>query len=158
MPNNATKKIKLAHKKTILITVILLFVTIICIFIVFVKANKSDTVKVQIGGVNYSLELVNTDATRQQGLSGKPKLESNTGMLFDFKQDGYWQIWMKDMNFAIDILWINNQKQIVGVKQDALPQNYPESYGAEQQSQYVIELPAGSVKERNIKIGDTLSW
>ena len=150
------KKIKLAPKKSIFIVVILFIIVLLCLAIFFVNTNN--IVKVQIGSTNYSLELVNTDVTRQQGLSGKPKLEPNTGMLFDFKQNGYWQIWMKDMNFAIDILWLNNQKQVVGVKQDALPQNYPETYGAEQQSQYVIELPAGSVKERNIKIGDTLSW
>ena len=150
------KKIKLAPKKSIFIVVILFIIVLLCLAIFFVNTNN--IVKVQIGSTNYSLELVNTDVTRQQGLSGKPKLEPNTGMLFDFKQNGYWQIWMKDMNFAIDILWLNNQKQVVGVKQDALPQNYPETYGAEQQSQYVIELPAGSVKDRNIKIGDTLSW
>ena len=158
MPINATKKTKLAHKKTLLALFILIFIALICLTIFLAKTNSNNIVKVQIGSTNYSLELVNTDVTRQQGLSGKPKLEPNTGMLFDFKQNGYWQIWMKDMNFAIDILWLNNQKQVVGVKQDALPQNYPETYGAEQQSQYVIELPAGSVKERNIKIGDTLSW
>lgn len=157
MLTNAIKKIKLAPKKTIFIAILLIIVALICVAIFFVKAN-SNIVKAQIGGINYSLELVNTDLTRQKGLSGKPKLELNTGMLFDFKQDGYWQIWMKDMNFAIDILWLNNQKQIVGIKQDALPQNYPETYGAEKQSRYVIELPAGSVKERNIKIGDTLNW
>ena len=158
MPINATKKTKLAHKKTLLALFILIFIALICLTIFLAKTNSNNIVKVQIGSANYSLELVNTDATRQQGLSGKPDLETNTGMLFDFKQDGYWKIWMKDMNFAIDILWLNNQKQIVGIKTEALPQSYPESYGAEQQSQYVIELPAGSVKDRNIKIGDTLSW
>ncbi|MBP9820545.1 DUF192 domain-containing protein [Candidatus Saccharibacteria bacterium] len=147
----------MAPKKSIFIVVILLVIALLCLAIFFAKTNNN-IAKVQIGDVNYSLELVSTDATRQQGLSEKPNLEPNTGMLFDFKQNGYWQIWMKDMNFAIDILWLNNQKQVVGVKQDALPQNYPESYGAEQQSQYVVELPAGSVNERNIKIGDTLTW
>jgi len=157
MPTNAIKKIKLAPKKSIFIVVILLVIALLCLAIFFAKTNNN-IAKVQIGDVNYSLELVNTDTTRQQGLSGKPNLQPNNGMLFDFKQDGYWQIWMKEMNFAIDILWLNNQKQVVGVKTEALPQNYPESYGAEQQSQYVIELPAGSVNERNIKIGDTLTW
>ena len=157
MLTKGIKKIKLAPKKSIFIVVILLVIALLCLAIFFAKTNNN-IAKVQIGDVNYSLELVNTDTTRQQGLSGKPNLQPNTGMLFDFKQDGYWQIWMKEMNFAIDILWLNNQKQVVGVKTEALPQNYPESYGAEQQSQYVIELPAGSVNERNIKIGDTLTW
>lgn len=157
MLTKGIKKIKLAPKKSIFIVVILLVIALLCLAIFFAK-NNNNIAKVQIGDVNYSLELVSTDATRQQGLSGKPNLEPNTGMLFDFKQNGYWQIWMKDMNFAIDILWLNNQKQVVGVKTEALPQNYPESYGAEQQSQYVIELPEGSVNERNIKIGDTLTW
>ncbi|MDQ5885002.1 MAG: uncharacterized protein QG645_164 [Patescibacteria group bacterium] len=157
MLTKGIKKIKLAPKKTIFIAVVLFVIALLCLAIFFAKTNNN-IAKVQIGDVNYSLELVSTDATRQQGLSEKPNLEPNTGMLFDFKQNGYWQIWMKDMNFAIDILWLNNQKQVVGVKQDALPQNYPESYGAEQQSQYVVELPAGSVNERNIKIGDTLTW
>ena len=157
MLTKGIKKIKLAPKKSIFIVVILLVIALLCLAIFFAKTNNN-IAKVQIGDVNYSLELVNTDTTRQQGLSGKPNLQPNNGMLFDFKQDGYWQIWMKDMNFAIDILWLNNQKQVVGVKQDALPQNYPETYGAEQQSQYVVELPAGSVNERNIKIGDTLTW
>ena len=114
MLTKGIKKIKLAPKKSIFIVVILLVIALLCLAIFFAKTNNN-IAKVQIGDVNYSLELVSTDATRQQGLSGKPNLEPNTGMLFDFKQNGYWQIWMKDMNFAIDILWLNNQKQVVRV-------------------------------------------
>lgn len=155
MLTNATKKIKSAPKTLFIIVIFILF-----IFAIYFFNNNytNNNVKTDINGIEYSLELVDINTTRTQGLSGRQSLGQNNGMLFDFKKDDNWQIWMKDMNFAIDILWLNNKKQIIAIKNNVLPQNFPETYGADQKSRYVIELPAGTANNQNIKIGDTLSW
>src|SRR5690349_20381775 len=53
------------------------------------------------------VSLADTDATREQGLSGALGLGTTEGMLFLFDYPGRPAFWMKDMLFSIDIIWIS---------------------------------------------------
>src|SRR5436305_1009786 len=43
-----------------------------------------------------SVEVVDTDATREKGLGDRESLAENTGMLFVFPKDDTYGFWMKD--------------------------------------------------------------
>ena len=45
---------------------------------------------------------------RNLGLSGRSSLAENEGMLFIFDTPAVYEFWMKDMNFPLDFIWINN--------------------------------------------------
>src|SRR3989344_8724609 len=62
--------------------------------------------RVSIGGVEYTLEMANTDAVRAKGLSGRDELCLRCGMLFVFEQPGQYAFWMKDMRLPLDIVWL----------------------------------------------------
>lgn len=71
------------------------------------------------GQTTLQVEVVNTPQSIEQGLSGRETLETD-GMLFVFPQAQPRAFWMKDMRFAIDILWIRDGK-IVGRVDNAQP-------------------------------------
>jgi uncharacterized membrane protein (UPF0127 family) len=113
----------------------------------FIADTNQANTTARINGDAYTLEVVRNRAARMQGLGGRENLASSTGMLFVFPESGYHSIWMKEMNFAIDIIWLNQELQVVDVKRNALPESYENrtTYSPRQEARYVIELPAGSI-------------
>ena len=65
-------------------------------------------------------------------------------------------MWMKDMQFPIDILWLDAEYKIVFIKHVSTPETYPESFYSDVPARYVLELPAGFAREHDFKIGDKL--
>lgn len=110
---------------------------------------------ITIGGVPVHVEVVDTDASRAQGLSGHAPLESDQGMLFVFETDGAYPFWMKDMLFPIDILWVDAQGKVVHIEKNVAPDTYPASFTPDSPARYVLEVPAGFTDQHDIQIGDT---
>lgn len=113
----------------------------------------------QIGGQILNVEVANTDASREQGLSDRTTMDESQGMLFEFGQQVRPAFWMKQMNFGLDFIWIDNG-QIVGITPDVpapaqktsdsmLPLYYPPSPVDE-----VLEVNAGWAEKNNISVGD----
>ena len=109
---------------------------------------------VYIGDVPLWTEVADTEEKRRIGLSGREPLKEGQGMLFIFDKPDFYGIWMKDMNFPIDIVWIDEELNIVDVKSGAKPESYPETFRPAQKSLYVVETVAGLLRTNDIKIGD----
>lgn len=108
---------------------------------------------VRIGGVEVSVTVASTPDARSQGLSGRSGLAQNEGMLFVFPEDGLYSFWMKDMRFSIDILWLSGDGTVVHIEENVDPGSYPATYTSTTPARYVLEVPAGFVKARNIAAG-----
>jgi uncharacterized membrane protein (UPF0127 family) len=109
-----------------------------------------------IGGQPFVLEVVDTEAGRDKGLSGRKSLISDHGMLFVYDIPGLYCFWMKDMNFPIDILWFDANKKLVHQKDFVLPESYPESYCTPTAAQYVVEIAAGVAQSQQFVNGTQL--
>ncbi|MBI5003750.1 DUF192 domain-containing protein [Candidatus Kaiserbacteria bacterium] len=109
---------------------------------------------VRIAGRNISVEAVDTPEGRQQGLSGRPDLAPDAGMLFIFEKDDYHAFWMKDMRFSIDIVWISADGQVVSIASNVSPKTYPHSFQPKAPARYVLELPAGFSNKYRLEEGD----
>lgn len=107
---------------------------------------------------NIKLEEVITPAAREQGLSGRPCIPKDQGMLFIFNKADLYPFWMKDMKFPIDIIWIDAGHKVVYAKSDAQPSSYPQTFVNSEPAQYVLELPAGRIGQLEIKPGSTLKF
>lgn len=116
------------------------------------KVKTPKTLK--IGDVTLNIYVAKTDADREKGLSGKEKLAENEGMLFIFEKEDNYGFWMKDMNFPIDIAWLNKDKRIVFIEKNVLPETYPKVFSSPSQSIFVLETAAGFFENSKIKIGD----
>lgn len=101
-----------------------------------------------------SVEVADTDAARINGLSGRDPLPENRGLLFIFEEDGYPAIWMKGMRFAIDIIWVNREGEIVHIERSVTPDTYPRTFKPKAPARYVVEVNAGYTDARNVAVGD----
>jgi len=119
-------------------------------------ADMHSEIKTVIGETLVIIEVADDEVERDRGLSGRDKLEPNRGMMFVFDQLDFHGIWMKDMKFPIDIIWLDDTQQVVTIKTYISPDSYPEVFRPTQESLYVLEVPAGFVKTAEIKIGDQL--
>lgn len=108
-------------------------------------------------------EIVDTDATRMLGLSGRSSLENGSGMLFKFDVPQKVYIWMKDMHFSIDVIWLNRSKIVTFIERDFSPETYtkkpPRSICSKKpDTMYVLEVPAGDAGRLGIKKGSQLRF
>ncbi len=115
--------------------------------------KKDDTVIVKIGHTVVKVDIANTPLERMRGLSGREFLKEGEGMFFVYDKSGIYTFWMPDMNFALDIIWISGEGRVVYIKENATPENYPEKYTPSEYAKYVLEVPSGYAKRKNIKIG-----
>ncbi len=110
---------------------------------------------VQLGRGTFKVQVVETEQDTLVGLSETKSLESDRGMLFIFPGDDYWPIWMKDMNFAIDIIWLDANKQVVTIHRNISPDTYPKGFIPVKPARYVLEIPAGAADAAGIADGQT---
>lgn len=141
------------------ISIFILIILALVLFAVSKDLNKKeypDFSRAYIGNTTLSLLIADTDNERIKGLSGLESIEDNQAMLFIFSREGIYSFWMKDMNFPIDIIWINKDFKIVSIKENATPESYPEVFYPEAKALYVIETNVGIVAKEGIKIGEAI--
>jgi uncharacterized protein len=136
---------------------VLIAIIIICIvalfFLLYRGGIRFSTLKVRDKTIR--VEVVDTPASRAQGLSGRVSLPENQGMYFVFEFPAKHGFWMKDMRFPIDIIWIKDGA-IIGFQENTpvptggeLPVYYPQSSVS-----HVLEINAFKAKEWGFRIGD----
>jgi uncharacterized membrane protein (UPF0127 family) len=119
------------------------------------QMSKVQMTTLDLKGRTYQLTVAQTEADREQGLSDTPSLASDHAMLFVFPNIGRPAIWMKDMNYSIDIVWLDNDKKVAYTVVGAQPSSYPNTiFQPDIDSRYVIELPAGTIEKTGIHRGD----
>ncbi|HEY4480168.1 MAG TPA: DUF192 domain-containing protein [Candidatus Paceibacterota bacterium] len=113
---------------------------------------------VKIGNKTLNLEIADMGEERVRGLSGRESLPANTGLLFVFEKEEKHGIWMKDMNFPIDIAWLDKNKQIIHIEHNVSPDTYPKIFTSNAPALYILEVNASFFEKSNIKIGDTAKF
>lgn len=116
---------------------------------------RTPTVHVSLGTTRITVEVADDPTEREQGLSGHSPISDAEGMLFVFQEDGKHEFWMKDMLFPIDIIWLDANKRVIYVVANATPESYPNSYGPNAPSRYVLEVPAGWASRYGVDTGAT---
>jgi len=124
--------------------------------------NKSDRksvdyspfIKLKINKQTFLVKIAKTETEREQGLSNQKTLPGNEGLLFAFDKPGNYLFWMKDMNFPIDIIWLDENKKIVDITANLATSTYPNTVSSQKPALYVLEINAGLAEEYKIKIGD----
>lgn len=117
-----------------------------------------DIRSVTLAGQNIQLELALTSEAQERGLSGRKFLLPNTGMLFIFPTSGVYFFWMKDMNFPIDIIWIDEEGKVVDIAPNASPTSYPNTFGGSVKAKYVLEVGSRFTEQYGLKIGDRVTF
>jgi uncharacterized membrane protein (UPF0127 family) len=136
----------------LLIVLVLGLVGVAAYFIVQPQLQPHTTL--HLGDGVYTTRVASNEADRQKGLSGTYSLGDDQAMLFVYESEGKWGIWMKDMNYPIDIVWLDKDKKVIYIVKNADPSSYPyETFTPKENAKYVVELKAGSVGKKAISIG-----
>ncbi len=108
---------------------------------------------------HYRLQMTITPAQSQKGLMYVTHLPKNQGMLFRFDPPRAVSFWMKNTKIPLDMLFLS-QGRIVNIAQNVPPcqadpcPNYPAGHPVDK----VVELPAGTVHQNGITIGDPVQF
>ena len=117
--------------------------------------------RLNIEGTVIPVELARTDDEVQKGLSGRPSLDPDKGMLFLFTVPGIYRFWMPDMNFPLDIVWIGSNKKVIGISADVSNEfdpADPKFYTPPAPAQYVLEVNAGFASRKNLAVGASVEF
>lgn len=118
--------------------------------------------QIRVNETLVKVEVADTVAERSEGLSGRPSLASDSGMLFVFPESKKYQFWMKGMKFPLDLIFIQNSKVVDLIKGASPP---PEGQDDSTLTIYeptvpidmLLEVNSGFSDKSNIKVGDQVS-
>ncbi len=99
-----------------------------------------------------TVELANTEDERRQGLMGRKELGDDAGMLFVFDDNTAGCFWMKDTPLPLDIVWLDADKIVMFVHENATPFS-EERLCPKQDGAYVLEVKSGRAKALGLQPG-----
>lgn len=73
------------------------------------------TARIEIAGQRFRVQIADTPAARERGLMNRSQLPTGAGMLFVFAESGLHPFWMKNTLIPLDMVWIDENWQIVGI-------------------------------------------
>jgi uncharacterized membrane protein (UPF0127 family) len=133
------------------------FVTKVCGVTVIDKIVRHDLTLLMPRGA-LEVEVANTPASRELGLSGRKKMTDSEGFLYVFDKPGRYGFWMKDMTFPLDIVWINQNGVVVDIERDITPETYREkkTFINQSEASYVLEVNAGMAEKFGLYLGSKI--
>ena len=111
-------------------------------------------------GEKIPVEVADTFKKRSLGLGKRTSLKKGWGMLFVFEKRKPHRFWMKDMQFPLDIIWLENHR-IVHIIHNAKPSNSnaePEVMTSPVSVNFVLEIAAGRAAKLRLKTGQRMKF
>ena len=112
---------------------------------------------IMVGDKILEVQIADTEPRYVRGLMFQNELPFDQGMLFVFNESGPKSMWMLNMQFPLDIIWFDEDGNIVSISKDVPPCQTPteimacESDGAtSRDAKYALEVTAGFVDEFKI--------
>lgn len=110
---------------------------------------------IYVGSTAISVTVADEYDERLQGLGGTRSLGDFQGKLFIFDTDAKHGIWMKDMHYPIDIIWIDKHLNVVHIEENVSPSTYPtQIFAPPVDARFVLEVNAYLVRSVDIALGD----
>ena len=100
---------------------IVVILVVILIISFYVNTSDKKVGQVKVNNQAFKVKIAKTDQEKQIGSIKTKKLPDNQGMLFLFNDPGFYSFWMKEMQFPIDIIYINGNKVTTIIKNATPP-------------------------------------
>ena len=118
------------------------------------SAERREEARVAIGGHEFLARVADSEEERRRGLMGVEVMREDEAMLFVFPSRAERQFWNKNTLIDLDIIWVLDNK-VVGIS--FLPRESERgvvTVHSPGNADAVVEVNAGEVARRGIKIGD----
>ncbi len=123
-----------------------------------VRSVTDDRQKLITKSAVLSVEVVETPEKRTLGLSGRTEIGAD-GMLFVFEEASDQHcFWMKDMQFSIDMVWLDEEKRVVHVERGVEPASYPQTYCPVSPARYVLEVDSERSEALGLNVGEQVRF
>jgi uncharacterized protein len=125
-----------------------------------VNAFGGTLTEVKLKSFTVHAVVVSTPAEQARGFMFKPAIADDEAMLFIYQRDDIYSFWMKNTQFALDIIWLDAAKKAVHIKENFLPclkgpcliETPPVK------ARYVLEVKDGTVKKTALQLGDRVDF
>ena len=118
---------------------------------------------IKIDGIVLEVQIADTDPRRARGLMFQEQLPLDEGMLLVFDDANKRSIWMLNMQFPLDVIWIDDNNKVVFIEKNVPPcktaletVTCPSYKGGSKDAKYVLEVTAGFVDAFKITTESTL--
>jgi uncharacterized membrane protein (UPF0127 family) len=111
-------------------------------------------------GKVLQVEVMVKDEDRAMGVMFRPSLPQDRGLLFVFERPDFHGFWMKNCKFAIDMVWLDEEKRVVHLAEAVPPCKSDPCpvYAPLRRASYVIEMNAGRARREKAVVGATVSF
>lgn len=125
-------------------------------------ADNLKKIKVKVGKTTITVEVANTEKSRERGLMERSKLDKNCGMLFVFPDESKRYFWMKNTYIPLSIGFFDKDSRLVEV-QEMKPMGSPMEkdiprYQSHLPAKFALEMERGWFKKNKIKLKDKLQF
>uniref|UniRef100_A0A7C4XUW9 DUF192 domain-containing protein n=1 Tax=candidate division WWE3 bacterium TaxID=2053526 RepID=A0A7C4XUW9_UNCKA len=147
-------------------TIGIAILAIVAIYFIFFKHTRYSQINyVVLEDKKIEVEIADTQAERTKGLMFRKELAENSGMLFVFDNSSRHTFWMANTYIPLDIIWINEDMEIVYISKDTPPctetgnlQAMCTTYSPDKAAKFVLEVNAGWTEKNGIKVGDAVNF
>jgi len=111
---------------------------------------------IKVDDVVLQVQIADTEPRRVRGLMFQDPLPYDQGMIFVFPESGSYSLWMLNMQFALDMIWFDENGNVVYIEQDvppcktALETMACQSIVPEGEALYILEVTSGFVEKFNV--------
>jgi uncharacterized membrane protein (UPF0127 family) len=110
-----------------------------------------------LGTQSFRLEILSAREELARGLGGRASLDADMAVLFAFDPPQILQFWMKDVQFPIDVLFIDDQGVITDVHtmnpELGLPDALLTRYSSSADVVYAVEINGGLAGQLGVAVG-----
>lgn len=117
---------------------------------------------IKLDDVVLEVQIADTDPRRTRGLMFQDQMPLDQGMLFVFDTISQHSIWMLNMQFSLDIMWLDDDGKVLHIEKNVPPCKTAletvtcPSYKGVDNALYVLEVTAGYVDKNNITLDSVL--
>lgn len=107
--------------------------------------------------ITIDVEVADSPARRAMGLQYRTELKDHQGMLFLFPAASVQAFWMKNTPLSLDLIFIGNNRTIVGIVREATPFSTA-TLAVSSPSQFVLEVRGGLSRRWGVGVGDRVGF
>lgn len=134
------------------------------------RAGEPETVRVEIAGAVFELELALDPAARARGLGGRGSIPRNGGMLFVNARPRPFSMVMRDCLVPIDVAFLDAGGRVLSMhamavepprRPDEAPEDYEgrlRGYASGAPAQFAVETAGGRLAELGLEVGQRIAF
>ncbi len=109
-----------------------------------------------VDDVPLEVQIADSEPRRVRGLMFQDQLPYDQGMIFVFAEPGLYSLWMLNMQFSLDMIWFDQDGNVVHIEKNISPcQTVVEitacqSIVPDNEASYVLEVTSGFVDQNNV--------